>query len=432
MANLKLKDDQGVLAFDITGSGINIGRDRKNDIVLHDESVSGFHAIISFENGRFEILDLGSTNGTWRNDMSVKDRVRLIEGDLLRFGNTVLEVLDMDGRDGAPAYSPRPSAPEQSSTFLAKEKGLLAVLVSCGGKQGPARFEIRSNITIGRMSDNDIVLDTPMVSAIHARIIAEKDRLEVFDLGSANGTWVNGQRIRQQLLHHGDRLRFDTIEYIVERPSPLTGNRPVSKPAIIDASHEFLAIPKNAPTGGRETPGATGPGSYPIPEKANTAAPSDKPLDPLRFGGFWMRAAAYCNDLIILIIIISIASFIVQVMNIVSGGGAIIFSENANSLRGIVISWLYSALLHSSKWQATIGKKLLGLKVVDENGNRISFGRATGRHFAEFLSAFILFVGYLMVIWSKKKQGLHDIIAGTCVVKTERKTSGFKQTGTKR
>ncbi len=59
------------------------------------------------------------------------------------------------------------------------------------------------------------------------------------------------------------------------------------------------------------------------------------------------------------------------------------------------------------------------MKVIDENGKRISFGIATGRFFAEFISALILFVGYMMVGWTKKKQGLHDMIVRTYVIKAQ-------------
>lgn len=82
-----------------------------------------------------------------------------------------------------------------------------------------------------------------------------------------------------------------------------------------------------------------------------------------------------------------------------------------------MIWWVYTAGLTSSSFQATLGKKILGLKVVDQNGNRISFGKATGRFLASILSGLILGVGYLMVAFNPKKQGLHDQIAGTLVIK---------------
>jgi uncharacterized RDD family membrane protein YckC len=77
--------------------------------------------------------------------------------------------------------------------------------------------------------------------------------------------------------------------------------------------------------------------------------------------------------------------------------------------------WLYEALMESSSYQATIGKMVLGMKVTDLYGNRISFGRATGRHFAKILSGMILCIGFIMVGLTERKQGLHDLLAGTLV-----------------
>jgi uncharacterized RDD family membrane protein YckC len=82
----------------------------------------------------------------------------------------------------------------------------------------------------------------------------------------------------------------------------------------------------------------------------------------------------------------------------------------------ILAGWLYYALLESSSWQGTIGKKVLGLRVTDMNGNQISFGKATGRYFGMILSGMICLVGFIMVAFTEKKQGLHDIMAGTLVL----------------
>jgi uncharacterized RDD family membrane protein YckC len=60
---------------------------------------------------------------------------------------------------------------------------------------------------------------------------------------------------------------------------------------------------------------------------------------------------------------------------------------------------------------------IFGMKVTDLHGNRISFARATGRHFAKILSTMILFIGFIMVGFTERKQGLHDILAGTLVRK---------------
>ena len=73
--------------------------------------------------------------------------------------------------------------------------------------------------------------------------------------------------------------------------------------------------------------------------------------------------------------------------------------------------------MESSSWQATLGKKVLGLVVVDENGQRISLAKGIGRYFGKILSALIVLIGFIMVAFTEKKQGLHDMLAGTLVLK---------------
>jgi uncharacterized RDD family membrane protein YckC len=79
--------------------------------------------------------------------------------------------------------------------------------------------------------------------------------------------------------------------------------------------------------------------------------------------------------------------------------------------------WLYDALMTSSSKQGTLGKMAFRLKVVDLNGARISFARATGRFFAKILSGMILNIGYIMAGFTERKQALHDMIAGTLVLR---------------
>jgi uncharacterized RDD family membrane protein YckC len=82
----------------------------------------------------------------------------------------------------------------------------------------------------------------------------------------------------------------------------------------------------------------------------------------------------------------------------------------------VVVPWLYYAGFESSRGQATPGKVLMRLEVTDLEGNRVSFGRATLRFFGKFISLIIIFIGFIMIGLTKKRQGLHDKIAGTLVL----------------
>ena len=83
----------------------------------------------------------------------------------------------------------------------------------------------------------------------------------------------------------------------------------------------------------------------------------------------------------------------------------------------LIAGWLYFSISESSAIKASLGKAILGYKVVDKQGSRISFGKASKRYYSKILSGILLFIGYLMILWSPTKQGLHDIIAATVVIK---------------
>jgi uncharacterized RDD family membrane protein YckC len=146
----------------------------------------------------------------------------------------------------------------------------------------------------------------------------------------------------------------------------------------------------------------------------------------MQYAGFWERVAAWLLDLIISSLGMFPIILILGLLLIPTTGNADNNQaswEGLGTLVGIIFTWLYYTLMESSSKQATLGKMFLGIKVTDLNGNRIGFGKATGRHFGKIISAIILCVGYIMVAFTKRKQGLHDIMAGCLVVKRWPETS---------
>ncbi len=151
------------------------------------------------------------------------------------------------------------------------------------------------------------------------------------------------------------------------------------------------------------------------------------------YAGFWLRFVAYLLDVIIVGIV---AVPIVLVLAVATGASAALSSmsddnpQQALAAAGFVIFlcslfiillgglWLYYALLESSTWQGTVGKKALGLIVTDLDGRRVSFGRATARFFSRLITGLVpLFIGYILAGITAKKQALHDMIAGTLVLR---------------
>ncbi len=145
------------------------------------------------------------------------------------------------------------------------------------------------------------------------------------------------------------------------------------------------------------------------------------------YGGFWIRVVAAIIDTILLRVVVAPVGMIFGGLGLAGGMmgrvphfgppffGLGLFGGGVTFILLVFGSWLYEAFMESSSYQATLGKMVCGLKVTDLYGNRISFERATGRHFAKWLSGMILCIGYIMVGFTERKQGLHDMLAGTLV-----------------
>jgi uncharacterized RDD family membrane protein YckC/Tfp pilus assembly protein PilE len=180
-----------------------------------------------------------------------------------------------------------------------------------------------------------------------------------------------------------------------------------------------MAVPAAAP--GLPFPAISpAPTSQPLRPPPEPVASS--PAEPLSlasaeqvFAGFWRRATALVLDQLIL--------FIPAVLIAV----ALEKKEELSNLVLIIIWWLYKASMESSGYQATLGKRAVGIKVTDEYGERISFLRATGRHFASFFSAILLGIGFLMAGLTKKRQALHDMMASTLVVSARAKPPAIRE-----
>ena len=141
----------------------------------------------------------------------------------------------------------------------------------------------------------------------------------------------------------------------------------------------------------------------------------------MNYGGFWVRVLAYIIDTLILVAVFFPLIFIFGTSNVETADMS--FSANAQSdspllnLFLTIIALAYFVGFESSSVQGTPGKRAMGLVVTDLDGRRISVLRAIGRYFAKILSSLILFIGYIMVAFTERKQGLHDMICSTLVVR---------------
>ncbi len=146
---------------------------------------------------------------------------------------------------------------------------------------------------------------------------------------------------------------------------------------------------------------------------------------PNHYAGFLKRVGASLIDTVIMVvggaIIGGIFGFFLGMLMTLAGISVSTINSTATILGyilGIILNWLYFAIMESSSRQASLGKMALGIIVTDMNGQRIGFGRATARFFVKtFVSGGLtLGIGYLMAAFTQKTQTFHDKVARTLVL----------------
>ncbi|NDW21192.1 FHA domain-containing protein [Alteromonas hispanica] len=229
---LQLKQvGQDTNIFDVTSGRINIGREQSNDLVLNDPTVSGFHAAIFNENSICTIVDLGSSNGTLVNGQPLSGKTVVNPTDTVSFGNQHFQLIDPNASssnktqllDVVQEPVKTNSNPRKSFGQLILKKG-----------QGPEVIELVRDITVGRSTENDIVLNDTMISGSHAGFIVSENGIKIYDADSTNGTFVNGQHISQSKtsIYDGDIVSFDEVTYTANLPSHPKTQESIAKTSV--------------------------------------------------------------------------------------------------------------------------------------------------------------------------------------------------------
>ena len=203
------------------GRSYRVGRDPRADLVIDDPRVSWLHAIVRAEAGHWLIEDAGSTNGTYRGterverlDVAGRCEVRLgdpASGPLLSCAEATAPDGQTTVRAAAPPAvpSPPPAAPAAPAVPVAGDRA------SASGERMPSsvlRLSAR-RLRIGRAGDNDIVIEDLSVSRHHAELRKAAGGYEIADLGSYNGTFVNGQRIESRPVTEQDVIGVGRATY---------------------------------------------------------------------------------------------------------------------------------------------------------------------------------------------------------------------------
>ncbi|MFI6766267.1 FHA domain-containing protein [Streptomyces sp. NPDC050355] len=174
------------------GRVYHVGRDPRSEVVLDDARVSWHHAVLRAEAGHWMVHDENSTNGTFADGRRIQE-TGVGPGSVIRFGNPA------DGPCAVLSGVPRPSRVDRPSA-VSHPAGTRTFRHPTSIRPIPAARTTR----IGRSPDNDLVIDDLSVSRRHAELRAGPEGFEIVDLGSHNGTYLNGQPVERAPMAPGD------------------------------------------------------------------------------------------------------------------------------------------------------------------------------------------------------------------------------------
>ncbi len=189
--------------YDLNQDSITIGRGRKNEIIIHDNEISREHCRLVRVLYDYEIVDLESTNGTFVNGRRITNLgFPLADANIIELGDSItLEYLASD------------SAPEASQSNLQNVPQHFFLVIRQAHQEAPEVYELdREEITLGRHTDNHIVLQAQEVSRFHLRLSFYKNTYTLEDAGATNGTHLNGNLVTAATpLEHGDYIVLGTV-----------------------------------------------------------------------------------------------------------------------------------------------------------------------------------------------------------------------------
>jgi len=166
---------------------------------------------------------------------------------------------------------------------------------------------------------------------------------------------------------------------------------------------------------------------------AYAGVPAAVSVPRVEYAGFWIRFLAFIVDNVLIGLVLF--GVLIPLFFLTGFGGLLSHIHPEEDLNDagvfvivaffflaatatVVVTWLYHAWMESSEWQATVGKRMLGLVVTDMAGQRVSFGRASGRHFGKIITNMVpLLIGYIMAAFTERRQALHDMMAGCLVLR---------------
>lgn len=258
-------------AFWLVDPRLTIGRDKTNNLVINDEGISVFHAELQQEDGKLFLRDTGSVNGTFLNGESVTRRVEVKVGDIIRLHLVELQIID-------PTKAPPEAPPQPVKRELPKAAPLWQVKAMTGVISG-RMFPVEGTNVVGRDPHCEIVVGGAHVSRRHAEFSIRSGVLWVKDLGSSNGSFVNGKRHDEVALQNGDEVKFDAMIFKVVGPTDLPTHSDFEEEAERTQFRPVVNVPAAKPAAPKQPSPVPVNNSYsPPPASSPTPVSAPEPV----------------------------------------------------------------------------------------------------------------------------------------------------------
>lgn len=207
--------------------GVKVGRSAKNDLILDNAAVASLQFVIGVRGDHLVLKNRAPENPLTVNGDPVEDRCAIREGDQIVLGDLELEVID-------PKKDIEQEVPAPSEWSLKANSAVM------GGRV----FPLEDATLVGRSKECDIHLAAAHLSRRHAELQVIDGLLYVKDLGSSNGTFLNGEKITESRVRRGDELRFDTLSFGVIGPADDLGKTTVRSTREVNSAVTRPAAPR--------------------------------------------------------------------------------------------------------------------------------------------------------------------------------------------
>jgi pSer/pThr/pTyr-binding forkhead associated (FHA) protein len=239
---MKLLFPNGEHSQVLLSTGVNrIGSAPDGQVVLTQPGVAGVHCEINVQGDHATVSAPDAAHAVTVNGRAIGGPMSVRPGDLIGVGSIQARLVAVEK---AVATVARPAAVDDSGATRVRMAVPRFVLRGVSGAAFGKTYPVPGPVVIGRQQDCDISIPSEEISRRHAQVKPTADGLMVEDLGSANGTFINGKRVQAGLMRPGEELRLDAIRFLLVAPGAEmpSGQQRIPVPAAASRGNNSVAL----------------------------------------------------------------------------------------------------------------------------------------------------------------------------------------------